>query len=152
MRNNIFKQADAKIKAYFESLIVKETIEYRLKILNGQKNALQAQREFDESGLCDKQGSELEANRLKKLRELNCEIFTLTSNINLIEKECAGTAYLLETLPERERAIIYGRYRDKKSYLKIGCEVFLSESRVHQIVCAVLEHFNKINKLTEQKT
>ncbi|MDR1687827.1 MAG: hypothetical protein LBS21_04355 [Clostridiales bacterium] len=151
MKNTIFKQTESKIKAYFESLIVKETIEYRLKILNRQKSDLEEQKEYGDAGLFSEEGNALNENRIKRLKDLAAEIFTLTSNLNLIEKEYADTEYLLGTLPERERKIIYGRYRDKKTYLKIGYEIFLSESRVQQIVAEVFNSFNGKMELIEQK-
>lgn len=132
MNKTMYRQTEAKLKTYFESLIIRESLNYRLKMLNRHKKELEDS--FSEAKDCATQ-----------LEEIKTQVSKLNSNLRLLEQEFSDVEYLLGTLSERDKQIVINRYRDKKTYRSIGFSLYLSESRVHQIRCDILKYlFNKL--------
>lgn len=132
MKNIMYEHTEARLKAYFESLVIKESLRYRQSVLQKHKGALEVLEYSD--------------NVKDQLTEVKTQILKLDCNIRLLEKEFSDVEFALSTLSDRDRQIAVSRYRDKKTYMSIGFAHYLSESRVHQIRCRILKYlYNKLS-------
>lgn len=83
---------------------------------------------------------------------LRADILGYCEVVEMTDDQKTGLTWVIEnTLSARERAFVYGYYRDNKTQSALGEEYGITKSRVYQIICKAirkLRHPSRLNYIT----